>query len=288
MPMIFSNRVCGVRFQLMGRASASLLLAALALSAVSGCGGSDDAEGEINDVLDRTFTTSDPAQCEELSDKAIQKLLPSSSGAEDPVAVCKENLDPSTEADSIEVTDLTVDGTDATATVTPQGGSYAGASVDVKLLDDDGWKIDELGEIEIVDRDAYVDSLDQSLEASAFGANTLRPRDLSCVSGYVRNKVSTADLQRSLTTGDRTYLYNAVRDCLGGGLDFIAVVQLIDNQLVAEGIEPKKARCLAGLSLAGLKDATVEQYAEDPAVKARIEKDLRKSGAFLCSPESGN
>jgi hypothetical protein len=43
-----------------------------------------------------------------------------------------------------------VDGDQATAKVTPQGGSLGGADVTVALANQDGWKIDGFDDIKIV------------------------------------------------------------------------------------------------------------------------------------------
>lgn len=265
------------------RAHAIPVALAMALVAAAGCGGgSNDAKDEIKGVLETSFTTSDPAQCDEVTEKGLNELNPSVAKAKDPAAACKEALDPSANADSIDITNLNVDGSHATATVTAHGGAYAGTAVAVELADDNGWKLDGFGQIHLVDRDAYLASLDQRAETGTFGTDTLTPKDARCVAADVRRNASTADLDRSLATGDRGFLYDAVRNCLGGGLDFIAIIHLIENQLKASGIPADQASCMAALSLAGQQhNMTVEDFAESKQAKGRIGKVL-KQGAFLC------
>jgi hypothetical protein len=94
------------------------MLVGLALAASVGCGGGgSNDEDEIKNVLTTSFTTVDPAQCQQLTEKG---------------------------------TGLSVDGDQATAKVTPQGGSLGGADVTVALANQDGWKIDGFDDIKIV------------------------------------------------------------------------------------------------------------------------------------------
>ena len=112
-------------------------------------------------------------------------------------------------------------------------------------------------------------------------------KDARCVSADVRRNASAAELEHSLATGDKGYLYKAVTNCMGGGLDFIAIIALIENQLKASGIPAEEASCLAGLSLAGqLHDTTVEDFAESKQIRGRIANVL-KQGAFLCKTKQG-
>ena len=67
---------------------------------------------------------------------------------------------------------------------------------------------------------------------------------------------------------------------MGGGIDLIAITQLIDNQLVHAGIDAQHAQCLATLSIS----ATVEEFATSPQIQQSIANVLKK-GAFLCKPD---
>jgi hypothetical protein len=266
----------------MGRVTATVMLVGLALAAAFGCGGNgSNDEDEINEVLTTSFTTADPAQCQQLTQKGLQQLAPSIAEAEDPAQACREALDPNASADSIEISEVSVDGDHGTAKVTPQGGTFGGSVVTVALADQDGWKIDGFSDVEIVDREAFLASLDKATEES-FGNDALRPPDARCIADYIRQNATDAELEQSVTTREAGFVYDAVRMCLGGGIDLIAITQLINNQLRSEGIDPRQARCLAGLSIAGQKSATVEEFATDPTVEQRIAKALKK-GAFICA-----
>jgi hypothetical protein len=262
----------------------SAMLVGLALAAIVGCGGGGSSdEDEISKVLTTSFTTVDPVQCQQLTAKGLRQIAPSVANTPDPAEACKKALDPSASSDSIQVSGLSLNGDHATARVTPEGGALGGTVVTVALANQDGWKIDGFDDIKIVDRNAYLSSLDAAAQSS-FGHDTLRPQDSRCIAAYIRRNVSNAELERSITTGEKGFAYDAVRLCLGGGIDLIAITQLIDNQLVHAGIDAQHAQCLAALSIAGQKSATVEKFATSPRIQQSIANVLKK-GAFLCKPD---
>jgi hypothetical protein len=262
------------------------IVAALLLGA---CGGGDSgsgAEDEINGVLKTFFTTADPSQCDLITPKALQQIAPSVARADDPAAACSEEVKASAgqSAKSIKA-DLDVNGSNAKASVTPDGGIFAGLAVDVALVDDGGWKIDGVGPYHLVDRDAYLSALERGAGQGQLGNGAITPPDARCMADQIKKNVSVAELQRDINQNDKDFLYDAIRICMGGGQDFIAIVALATNQFEAAGISARNAQCMAALTLAGPKNLTVKQFAEDDELKQKLEKTLR-TGAFLCKPDS--
>jgi hypothetical protein len=103
------------------------MLVGLALAAAVGCGGGgSNDEDEIKNVLTTSFTTVDPAQCQQLTEKGLQEIVPFVANADDPAKACRDALDPNSSPDSIKVSGLSVDGDQATAKVTPRAG-HSGA-----------------------------------------------------------------------------------------------------------------------------------------------------------------
>jgi hypothetical protein len=265
-------------------------MALVATSVLAACGGggsgSGGSEDEINSVLTTFFTTADPSQCDQLTQKALQQIAPSVARADDPAAACREEVKASAgqSAKSIK-SDLDVDGSSAKASVTPDGGIFAGLAVDVALVDDGGWKIDGVGPYHLVDRDAYLSALESGAGQGQLGNGAITPTDARCMADQIKKNVPADELQRDIDQNDKGFLYDAIRDCMGGGQDFIAITALVENQLEAAGVSARNARCMAALTLAGPKNLTVEQFAEDDALKQKLEKTLR-TGAFLCKPDS--
>lgn len=272
---------------------ASIFLVAAAL-AVDGCGGGSDSNGggsdpdaaavdEINAALERVFTTSDPLQCsEDVTLKGLEQFSPGTTEEKDPIAACEKAIDPNAEAESIEISDVAVDGTEATAKMTPEGGSLAGSEVVLALVEDDGWRIDQVESVDIYDRDEYVSSLDESAAIDILGETQLPPEDARCVVAYVNNEASTAALERFVTEGDLGYAFDAIRTCVGGGTNLLAITFLTRQQLLDAGLDKRQADCVAGAGIAELGDVTLEELAESQKLQDRYAAGL-ESAALACS-----
>src|SRR5919106_2974519 len=141
------------------RRSALVLFAVLAL-ALSACGDSNDDsdEARIHAVLERAFVSFDADACTEiLTPRALEQV--EFSDSEDALESCVDGADdPDDNAEAIEVPDLEVSGDDATAIVTPQGGSIDGASIGLELVDRDGWRIDRIASLEVLDRERFLEA----------------------------------------------------------------------------------------------------------------------------------
>jgi hypothetical protein len=264
------------------RAYAVVGTLAVLVAAAAGCGGDSGGgtgEDEVTGVLQTFFTTSDPAQCDELTNNAFKQLSPNVLAADDPASECRKSLDPTGQAKSIQVSDLSIDGSKATATVVPEGGTFEGATVRINLVDDGGWKIDGIADVQLTSRDEFLREVDARAKKS-FGNDAFTADESDCIARYIRREVSTEEIERGIVSGDRTYLYDGVRLCLGGGTDLIAIVQIINNQLVNEGVDPKVAQCSAGASIAGLKDATLEDFAASRQVQERLAKAIKQAAQF--------
>jgi hypothetical protein len=263
-------------------------LAALALAA-TGCGGDGDEgpsgssgdEEEITEVLNIFFTTTDPVQCEQVTENFFREQSPDVLAADDPMEECAKSIDPTGSAESIEVGDVEVDGSDATATVTPEGGTFAGSSVTVAMVDDGGWKIDGIDHVELEDRELLLSEIDKRAQES-FGNDAFTKGNSDCIARYFREELPPEELEASIEGGEKTFIYDAVRFCLGGGTDTIAILSIVSTQLQRAGIDAKIARCVAGISIAGQKGATLEEFAADPKVQGRIE-NAAKTGVPVCA-----
>jgi hypothetical protein len=273
----------------MGRGCAFTLVAVLALSSLAGCGGDDGGSGddaardEITAVLDTFFTTSDPVQCEQVTQSGFEDFSPSVASAKDPVAECRKTLEPGAEASSIEVGGLSVDGESATATVTPDGGAFAGAVVEVALVDDGGWKLDGLGDVRIEDREVFQAELDRQA-AKSFGNDAFTSEQAECIAGYIRDEISTEELERSLASSTPTHVYDSVRFCLGGGTDLIAITTILENQLIGAGVPKREARCVTGASIAGQDGATLEEFQGSREIQERIAAAAQDAAEFCVRP----
>jgi hypothetical protein len=133
----------------------SLLLCAAAPALVAaGCGGDDsDAENEIIAAIERSATSEDPAACTEVQTQRFTEQISEGTG-QAAIESCRKAAGEDT-AESIEVSNVEVDGNSATAEGTLTGGFFDGQTVEVALVEEgDQWKLDKLIRFVEFDRDA--------------------------------------------------------------------------------------------------------------------------------------
>lgn len=116
------------------------------LLGASACGGSASEEDKIVEVVETSATSTDPADCTALATQAFLEQAESREG-EAAVSHCEKNNEEDEDApDSVEVSDVEIDGSTATANAEFVGGdSITGQTFDVALVEEDGeWKMDEI------------------------------------------------------------------------------------------------------------------------------------------------
>ncbi len=140
-----------------------LALLALALGLAASGGGESD-EDTIVEVIEASATSTDPADCEALSTQAFLEQTQLSKG-EEAVESCEENAkETKDDPDSVEVSDVEVDGSDATAVAAFAGGNFDGQTFTVALVEEDGdWKLDEITGFAEFDQKRLGDSLEEAL-----------------------------------------------------------------------------------------------------------------------------
>jgi hypothetical protein len=128
-----------------------LILPPLALAA---CGESEEdkvvklieIEDRIIETIKTSATSTDPADCEALATEAYLEQAEFRKGAAAVEHCEKNNEDEEDAPDSVEVTNLEVDGSTATADAEYVGGdSLTGQTFSLALVEEDGdWKLDEI------------------------------------------------------------------------------------------------------------------------------------------------
>jgi ABC-type glycerol-3-phosphate transport system substrate-binding protein len=140
-----------------------VLVLALGLAACGGGGESD--EDKITNTIETAATSTDPSVCTELQTLAF---VEQTQGEEGKVAVksCeKETSDGSNNPDSVAVTKVEVDGSNATADAAFVGGSFDGQTLGIALVEEDGdWKLDEATGFAKFDKAKLLAAFKSSLE----------------------------------------------------------------------------------------------------------------------------
>jgi hypothetical protein len=152
-----------------------LIGVALALSA---CGGGESDEDKIASAIETSATSTDPADCSAL---LTQNFLEQVEFGEGQAAVksCEEDAkDESDDPDSVTVTEVEVDGSNAAANAAFVGGTLDGQTVAIGLVKEDGdWKLDELESFAEFDREALIAGLEESFN----GPDGLEEEAASCI-----------------------------------------------------------------------------------------------------------
>jgi len=119
----------------------AFVVLALALTA---CGGSSDETGEVEDVIVASATANDPVNCTRLNTRRFNEQLAGESG-EAAVEECEQEAEEEEGLDSVRVSEVEVDGSDATALVALSGGGFDGQTIEVALVKNgERWKMDEI------------------------------------------------------------------------------------------------------------------------------------------------
>jgi len=139
-----------------------------ALFPLAGCGGGGNSdEDQITDAITTSATTNTDSNCTELQTQRFLEQIEFATGAE-AVKECKSS-GPDSNADSVEVSNIEVDGDTATADAAITGAAFNGQTLTISLVKEgDQWKLDHI--------DAFVD-FDQQALAQAFAENVQQGSD---------------------------------------------------------------------------------------------------------------
>ncbi|MDQ2630937.1 MAG: hypothetical protein M3Y75_08190 [Actinomycetota bacterium] len=177
-----------------------LPLLALAMLFVA-CGGDarSDKEEEIVAAIDYALVSTAPDACTEASTQALHEQLFRHAG---PGAVksCEQNARAEESPnDPVEVTDVEVDGSRATAEIgLTDDGDATGQVFAAALVEEGGsWKLDELTGFAEFDQRRWVEEQKESLEAPY---NAVEPRVVDCIVEAYR-EMSQAEIEEMVLGG---------------------------------------------------------------------------------------
>lgn len=141
----------------------------IAVVFLAACGGSDSGsdEAEIKEVIEKSATTTNPADCKKLQ---TQKFMEQTSGETGSAAVkeCEEEATNEQGASSVDTSEVEVDGRSATADVALTGGTLNGQSVEVGLAKNGNqWQMNEVVEFTQFDRAKLVEHLESQFKEHA-------------------------------------------------------------------------------------------------------------------------
>jgi ABC-type glycerol-3-phosphate transport system substrate-binding protein len=189
--------------------SCLLLISALALAACGG-GGSDSGDEEaIEAAIVRSATTTDPASCTEVETLAFAEQSSDKNGAAAVKECEKEAKDPSSNAKTVKVTKVEVDGAEASADAAVTGGGFDGQVISISLVEEDGaWKLNELTGFAKLDTAKLAQIFGEKLEETG----ELTPEQTSCIVEGVE-AASKSEAEELVLSGSSQPLVELAEGC---------------------------------------------------------------------------
>ncbi len=187
---------------------APCLLVAFAL-ALAACGGGSSENGAIEDVIESSATTADPANCTKLQTQKFDEQNAQTEGAEAVEACEAEAQKGEGVAESVDISKVSVDGESATAEVAFSGGGFDGQTVEVSLTREGGaWKLDEVLGFAEYDAERFA----EAFEAAAEGEPELSPDIASCIAEAFA-QASQQEAEELAFSGGEGPIEDLVRSC---------------------------------------------------------------------------
>jgi hypothetical protein len=181
-------------------AAAAASLAAFALGACGGDdnGGSSEDEDQITAAIERAATSADPRACTEVQTLRFTEQT-SGEGETGQAAIqqCEQNAE-NTAGDSVEVSDIEIDGDQATAKAAVTGSAFDGQTLDLGLVKEGGqWKLDEFRGLAELNREALIASFKEQLSSE----EDLPAQAADCLAQQLQ-KASDQQLESFVTSSD--------------------------------------------------------------------------------------
>lgn len=147
-----------------------LLAFAVSLSACGG--GSSNDESQIEEAIERSAASEDPAVCTELQTQKFTEQTTQDSGRA-AVDSCENEAEGEEGVESASVAGIEVDGSTATAEAALKGGSFDGQTIEVALVKDgDRWKLNEVVKFTDFNRAKLVKAFEKELSKAASGVSS--------------------------------------------------------------------------------------------------------------------
>lgn len=141
-----------------------LVFVALFLAA---CGGGESEEDKIVDAIETSAASDDPSACTEFATESFNEQITGQEG-EAAVKQCEKDAAEEKGAESVDVSNVEVDGSTATADAALKGGSFGGQTLAVSVVKEgDQWKMNEVTGFAELNRPKLVESLEENLNETS-------------------------------------------------------------------------------------------------------------------------
>jgi hypothetical protein len=190
------------------------IAAAMLLAACGGDGddGGSDDEAQVTEAIETSVKSTDPADCTTLQTQKFTEQVQFQTG-EAAVKSCEEEAtDTSDDPDSVEVSNVSIDGEAATADVAFTGSAFDGSTVSLALVKEgDQWKLDEITDIPTLDLEGFRAAFIEQLEAD--GETPQQVKD--CITESFAS-ITEEQVRSALISGDPSQLTGLFAECVPG------------------------------------------------------------------------
>lgn len=186
-------------------AIAACLFACGVLSACGGGGSNDDSQ--ITDAVNAAAVSGDASACTEAQTQRFTEQSEGSTGSA-AIAACKKSAGQNN-ADSVDVTEIKVDGDKATANVAVTGSAFDGQTLAISFVKDNGtWKLDYIEDIPNFDATKFA----ASFTAQALKAGQLSAAQVKCITGNIASAGPTS-IKQAILSGNQAALAPLFAGC---------------------------------------------------------------------------
>lgn len=155
------------------------LLLALALGLAACGGGGESDEDKITTTIENAATSTDPAVCDETQTLAFMEQTSGGSSGKEAEKECEEEAKSGEgQPDSVSVSNVKVNGENATADAAFKGGIFDAQTLELALVEEGGdWKLDELTGFAKFDAEGLVKAFAEQIEEEP----EIKPEMASCL-----------------------------------------------------------------------------------------------------------
>ncbi|HTT95372.1 MAG TPA: hypothetical protein VMF55_11920 [Solirubrobacterales bacterium] len=185
------------------------LLVSVALT-LTACGGGSSDEDKIVETIETVATTNDPGNCTELQTQAFVEQNTTEKGHA-AVKACEEQAEAGSDrAKAANVSDVSVDGSKATAEAEFEGGPLGSQSIEVALVEEGGnWKLDRIEGFAKYDGKALGEAFERQFEREP---EELSPEQAKCISDKIA-EASQAEAEELFLDGSAEKIIELAQGC---------------------------------------------------------------------------
>jgi hypothetical protein len=189
-----------------------VLLLAAALLTLTACGGGGSSdEDKITETIETAATTSDPSNCTELETRRFAEQNSTEKGKA-AIESCEKEAEAGEEvAKSVEVSNVSVNGSKATAEAEFEGGPLGSQGIEVTLVEEGGtWKLDYVEGFANYDGKALGEEFERQFEEEE---SELTSEQTGCIVGKISG-LSKEEAEEAFFAGTTGSVEELVKSCV--------------------------------------------------------------------------